>query len=62
MLYQDRVLGRRTLWSRFAARVATAFSGRKPADLDLLSMTPHLRRDLGMQDGQSGLHLRSSRG
>jgi hypothetical protein len=58
MLYQERVLGRRSLWSRFAARVATGLSRRKPADLDLLSMNPHLRRDLGMEDGQSGVRVR----
>lgn len=58
MLYQERVLGRRGLWSRLAARVASGLSGRKSADLDLLSMNRHLRRDLGMDDGQSGLTIR----
>ena len=54
MLYQERVLGRRSLWSRLAARL----SMRRAADLDLLSLNPHLRRDLGMEDGQSGIRIR----
>lgn len=58
MLYQERVLGRGSLWSRLAARVAVSLKARKAADLDLLSMNPHLRRDLGMDDGQSGLRIR----
>jgi hypothetical protein len=58
MLYQERVLGRRSLWSRLAAGVATGLSNRKSADLDLLSMNRHLRRDLGMDDGQSGVRIR----
>ena len=58
MLYQERVLGRRNLWSRLAARVAIGFAGKKYADLDLLSMNRHLRRDLGMDDGQSGFTVR----
>ena len=58
MLYQERVLGRRSLWSRLAARLVTGLSARKAADLDLLSLNPHLRRDLGMEDGQSGVRIR----
>jgi hypothetical protein len=58
MLYQERVLGRGSLWSRLAARVVNGLSGRRTADLDLLSLNPHLRRDLGMEDGQSGVHIR----
>ena len=58
MLYQERVLGRPGLWSRLAARVAFRLATRKPADIDLLSMSPHLRRDLGMDDGQSGITIR----
>ncbi len=58
MLYQERVLGRRSLWSRLAARVAIRLSSRKSTDLDLLSMNRHLRRDLGMDDGQSGFRIR----
>lgn len=58
MLYQERVLGRRNLWSRLVARVAIGVSRRKHADLNLLSMNAHLRRDLGMEDGQSGLTIR----
>lgn len=58
MLYQERTLGRPTLWTRLAARMAISLSGRRHADLDLLSMNRHLRRDLGMDDGQSGLTIR----
>lgn len=57
MLYQERVLGRRSLWSRFTASLAQRRSARR-ADLDLLSMNPHLRRDLGLEDGQGGLLLK----
>lgn len=55
MLYQERVLGRRGLWRRIAAGVAIAWRGRNEADLDLLSMNRHLRRDLGLDEGQGGL-------
>jgi hypothetical protein len=58
MLYQERVLGRPSLWRRLLARVAHGVSRRDHADLDLLSMNRHLRRDLGMDDGQSGLRIR----
>jgi hypothetical protein len=58
MLYQERVLGRRNLWSRLVAQVALRATGKKHADLDLLSMNRHLRRDLGMDDGQSGFTIR----
>jgi hypothetical protein len=58
MLYQDRVLGRRSLWSRLVAQIAIGASRRRHADIDLLSMNRHLRRDLGMDDGQSGLTIR----
>ena len=58
MLYQERVLGRSSLWSRLAARLVTGLTARKAADLDLLSLSPHLRRDLGMDDGQSGVRIR----
>jgi hypothetical protein len=55
MLYQDRVLGRKGLWNRMAAGLAVAFSGKKAADLDLLSMNRHLRRDIGLDEGQGSL-------
>ena len=58
MLYQERVLGRQNLWSRLVAQVAIGLSGKKHADLDLLSLNPHLRRDLGMDDGQTGVTIR----
>lgn len=58
MLYHERVLGRRSLWSRLAARLAIGLSRRKAADLDLLALSPHLRRDLGLEDGQSGMRIR----
>ena len=58
MLYQERVLGRRSLWSRIVAGLAMARAKRGVADLDLVSMTPHLRRDLGLMDGEAGLRRR----
>ena len=58
MLYQERFLGRRSLWSRLAARVVMSLSARRAADLDLLSLNPHLRRDLGLEDGQAGIRIR----
>lgn len=58
MLYQQRVLGRASLWGRLAARIAVGLTAKKAADLDLLSLNPHLRRDLGMEDGQSGVRIR----
>lgn len=58
MLYQERVLGRRSLWSRLVAGLAVGRPRRGVADLDLVSMTPHLRRDLGLMDGEAGLRRR----
>jgi hypothetical protein len=58
MLYQERVLGRASHWGRLAARIAVGLTAKKAADLDLLSLNPHLRRDLGMEDGQSGVRIR----
>ena len=52
MLYQERVLGQSGLWKRLIAGLALAVHGRKPADLDLLSLNRHLRRDLGLDEGQ----------
>jgi hypothetical protein len=54
MLYQERVLGRRGFWIRLLARLSRG----KHADLDLLSMNPHLRRDLGIEDGEAGIRIR----
>ncbi|HVY51336.1 MAG TPA: hypothetical protein VHA07_07200 [Devosia sp.] len=48
MLYQDRTLGRATLAARLLARALMALTGPRHADLDLLSMSAHLRRDIGM--------------
>jgi hypothetical protein len=47
MLYQDRTLGRAWIGARLAARLAIILGGRRYADLDLLAMNPHLRRDIG---------------
>lgn len=49
MLYQERVLGRPGLWNRLAARFVRRRAARR-TDLDLLAMSPHLRRDLGLED------------
>ncbi len=61
MLYQDRILGRHRLWRRLAAGLAIAWHGRRAADLDLLSMQGHLRRDLGLEDGQGGVWVSPGR-
>ena len=53
MLYQDRVLGRPSLWSRLVGRLGSRRASRI-ADLDILSMNAHLRRDLGVTDGETG--------
>jgi hypothetical protein len=58
MLYQERVLGRTSLWRRLTSRIVIGLTAKKAADLDLLSLNPHLRRDLGMEDGQSGIRIR----
>ena len=58
MLYQDKTLGQASFGRRLAARLLAALSRRRYADLDLLSLNPHLRRDLGMEDGQSGIRIR----
>jgi hypothetical protein len=58
MLYQERVLGRRTLWNLLRAPFARRSAERRYADVDLVALTPHLRRDLGLDDGQSGLSIR----
>lgn len=49
MLYQEKVLGRVSVSTRFAARLAILFSRRRYADLDLLALNPHLQRDLGIE-------------
>ena len=48
MLYQDKTLGQASFGRRLAARLLAALSSRRYADLDLLSMNPHLQRDLGL--------------
>ena len=48
MLYQDRVLGHAWIGARLAARLAIMLGSKRYADLDLLSMNPHLRRDIGL--------------
>lgn len=58
MLYQERALGRPGFWSRIAARLTMTRRAGPVADLDLLSLNPHLQRDLGLTDGQSGLRHR----
>jgi len=49
MLYQDKTLGRVGLRRRLAAWLVVTHRGRRVADLDLLSMNAHLRRDLGIE-------------
>ena len=50
MLYQDKVLGQKWLGARLAARLFSRFTAKRYADLDLLSMNPHLQRDIGLSD------------
>lgn len=49
MLYQDKPLGQAWIGARIAARLAIILRGRRYADLDLLAMSPHLRRDIGAE-------------
>lgn len=50
MLYRDKTLGHAGFGARLLARLLHELGGRRHADLDLLSMSPHLRRDIGMVD------------
>jgi hypothetical protein len=55
MLYQDKTLGQAWIGARLAARLAILLGGRRYADLDLLAMNPHLRRDIGADNlGRTG--------
>lgn len=54
MLYQDKALGQPSIARRVASALRVIFSAKRQADLDLLSVSPHLRRDLGLQDFASG--------
>jgi hypothetical protein len=47
MLYQDKTLGQAWIGARLVARLAIVLGRRRYADLDLLAMNPHLRRDIG---------------
>ena len=51
MLYQDKTLGRLSIAARVAFLLQSMFSNKRQADLDLLSMNAHLRRDLGLENG-----------
>jgi len=50
MLYQDKALGRPSFAVRAASALRAMFGGKRQADLDLLSVSPHLRRDLGLEN------------
>ena len=50
MLYRDKVLGQKWVGARLAARLLARFTTKRYADLDLLSMSPHMQRDLGLSD------------
>jgi len=54
MLYQDKALGQPSVTRRIASALRAVFSAKRQADLDLLSVSPHLRRDLGLEDFASG--------
>ena len=51
MLYQDKEIGHPSGLRRLRAWVGSLLRGRQPADLDLLAMSPHLKRDLGLLEG-----------
>lgn len=53
MLYQEKTLGQVWIGARLAAKLAIILGGKRHADLDLLSMSPHLRRDIGVETGFS---------
>jgi len=48
MLYREKALGRVSLGRRVTATLAHLLHKRRYADLDLLAMNRHLRRDLGL--------------
>ena len=50
MLYQDKALGQTSVVARVTSALRMMLSTRRQQDLDLLSMSGHLRRDLGLQD------------
>jgi hypothetical protein len=52
MLYQDKLLGRASIGARVAAKFALLFGARRYQDFDLLTVSPHLRRDIGLRDGE----------
>ena len=54
MLYRENALGRSGLWQRLAARVAMFGGNRRAADQDVVSLSAHLRRDVGLIDGECG--------
>ncbi len=61
MLYRQPIAERRPVWVRLVADLDRGRAHHKAADLDLLSMSDYLRRDLGLEDGQGGLHLHARR-
>jgi hypothetical protein len=55
MLYQDKTLGQVWIGARIVARLAVMLGSRRHADLDLLAMSPYLRRDIGADNlGHTG--------
>ena len=50
MLYQDKALGQKWPGTRLTARLLARFTTKRYADLDLLSMSAHMQRDLGLRD------------
>jgi hypothetical protein len=55
MLYHEPRKGWRAVWLRIVGGYAIPVSQQRFADLDLLSMNGHLRRDLGLGE-QLDLH------
>lgn len=55
MLYQDKTLGKASIGAKLLARLAAIFGGKRYQDLDLLSVSPHLRRDIGLDRTELGV-------
>jgi len=56
MLYREPTLNRVFSFRNFALVVAASVAAarRRRAELDLLTMSPHLKRDLGLLDSNLG--------
>jgi len=55
MLYDNRTIGRVSVWLAIRETVHDMAKPRHKADLDLQYLSPHLRRDMGLEEGVSRL-------